>query len=106
MVMSKHYMQWFADMTEVDKMRRQLGSNLGTIQVLRNQDFDLILLKSYSIFTIDSCVKCRSSKSQNKIQLVRTLQISKARRENQASVSVYYEKMLGGKWHVFEFHSV
>ena len=25
---------------------------------------------------------------------------------NQASVSVYYEKMLGGKWHVFEFHQV
>ena len=36
----------------------------------------------------------------------RTLQISKARREKQASVSVYHEKMLGGKWHVFEFHQV
>ena len=36
----------------------------------------------------------------------RTLQISKARRENQASVSVYHEKMLGGKWHVFELHQV
>ena len=36
----------------------------------------------------------------------RTLQISKARPENQASVSVYPEKMLGGKWHVFEFHQV
>ena len=36
----------------------------------------------------------------------RTLQISKACLENQASVSVYLEKMLGGKWHVFEFHQV
>ena len=32
------------------------------------------------------------------------LQISKARQENQANVSVYHEKMLDGKWQVFEFH--
>ena len=42
--------------------------------------------------------------THTRLRDARTLEISKARPENQASVSVYHEKMLGGKWHVFEFY--
>ena len=44
--------------------------------------------------------------THTRLRDARTLEISKARPENQASVSVYHEKMLGGNWHIFEFHQV